>query len=32
MDPHKICELDDRINFLTLNQEKLAKSLDISRT
>jgi hypothetical protein len=32
MDPHKICELDDKINYLTLNQESISKNLDISRT
>lgn len=31
MDPHKICELDTRVDDLQLNHEKLNKTLDLSR-
>lgn len=31
MDPHRVCELDDRVEDLTLNQEKLNKVLDLTQ-
>lgn len=31
MDPHKICELDTRIEDLELNQEKINKSVDLAK-
>lgn len=31
MDPHKICEIDTRVNDLELNQEKINKVVDIAR-